>query len=311
MQINNIFTALVREKSSGAIQEFVLWVVTCVMIVLSMVAAIIGDGGITWIMVMVFAIGLAVILAFRLKAIAMLYGVCAFHFLAMLIHFLAYKVTAMSVINLILFILLMLLGIALVVCQFIQAFSKIDMGNILTILVIVDTVGIALLQILMFALPYLGDVDLEWWHHHLNSNGYWFGTIALWCMLIVITLLYIFTFWGRMNSNRGKILSQSVTSPGIRGVEGSFRGRSFYFRGGLFVIGSGNGVSLPIPDRYVSSKHCSIRFNNGTGYYEIMDESTNGTFLVNGTYLQRGVYQSVARGTIICIGSLGQQFRLL
>lgn len=75
--INNIFTALAREKTPGAIMEFVLWCAVCFVVLMSLIALAVGNGHVVWILMMLFSVGLAVLMAFRLKAIAML-TVCAF-----------------------------------------------------------------------------------------------------------------------------------------------------------------------------------------------------------------------------------------
>ena len=62
--IDNIFTALVRKKTTGAILEFVLWCAGCFTSLMAIVAFAFGKGNITWILLMFFSIGLGVLMAF-------------------------------------------------------------------------------------------------------------------------------------------------------------------------------------------------------------------------------------------------------
>lgn len=55
--------------------------------------------------------------------------------------------------------------------------------------------------------------------------------------------------------------------------------KAFPTEGGSIGRGQENTWALPDPERFLSSRHCDIRFENGR--YYILDQSTNGTF-VNG-----------------------------
>lgn len=345
-RIDNIFSALVHERTPGAIMEFVLWCITCVIAVMAMIAAIVGHGKLAWIFLMIFAMGLAVITAFRLKPIALLYSVGVFNLIVCAIHFPSFRCTgssspdayfqySASVFNIILFVVAMLLAVGIVTCAFIHFFSRVDLGNIMTILVCVDTGVLILLHILMYAVPYTGSdgaemaLDVRPWT--MNYYAYWFGTIVLWMMLIVVLLYYIFFFWGAIDSSKGKILSslngygggsarvsypsggasRQQVNAGLQGVAGLYTGQTIYLQGRTVTIGSGPQVVVNLNAAYVSGQHCAVRFNNMSGYYEIYDNSKNGVLLSSGKALQKGVYNSVARGEIISIGSNEQRFRLL
>lgn len=80
ISVDNIFSTLMYEKTPNVILEFSMWCTVCLIALLAMIAAILGRGNVTWIMLMIFSIGMGVLLAFRLKTIAMLYASILFEF---------------------------------------------------------------------------------------------------------------------------------------------------------------------------------------------------------------------------------------
>lgn len=321
--MDNIFTALVREKTSGVILEFILWCTVCFVALMSLIALAMGGGEVTWILLMLFSVGLAVLMAFRLKAIAMLYSAGIFYFVAFLVHYLRFSFgyaggASRSPLNIILFVLTLMLVLAIVVCAFVHFFSRYNLGTILTILILSASAAIFLLQILVYAADYLGDYSYANTYHRawMNYRGYWVGTVSFWMILAVVAVFYACFFWGPIDNRKGKIYvagqgGYRQMTPGIQGLSGVYNGRTVYLQGRELTLGSGTGASVVIPDGYVSSMHCRIRFNASTGFYEVMDQSSNGVWLSNGTQLQKGVYNSVRRGSVICIGSTAQQFKLI
>lgn len=329
-KIDNIFSALMYERTTGVIIEFSLWCTVCFVALLSLIAAIMGAGNITWIMLMLFSIGMGELMAFRLKPIAMLYAVSVFHLITFIIHFACFAKTGSSIfyadasysaLNIVLFILLLLLALAIVICGFIHFFSRFHLGNVLTIMVLTDSSLILILQILMYAVSHFGEDANElneWLRGYMNYRGYWVGTITFWVMITVVALLYSFFFWGCIDSRKGKIINLSSpvlrqvdVAPGIRGISGEYLGQVIFLQGRTITIGSAQGMTVLIQDSHVSGRHCAIRFNPATGFYEIFDDSTNGVFLNTGMRLQKGVFNSVQRGSVIWIGSNAQQFQLL
>lgn len=347
--INNIFSALVHERTPGAIMEFTLWCVVCFIALLSLIAAIVGHGNVTWILLMIFALGLGTLMAFRLKPISLLYCMGVFNLLMPVVHYacfarsrnyfgLSYYLISdygtsatYSPLNITLFIIIILLSLALVICGFVYNFTRVRMENLLAIGCIVDCVLIMLLQILMYAAPGIGVGLTEYgvnqynieMRYFLNYRGYWFGTICFWLMLIVIVLFNIFFYWGCMSSRPKRIIemfrsgysgqgNRVVTAGGgmLRGVSGLYAGRDIPLNG-VMIIGSGNEAQIRINDPLVSRKHCAVRYNSQTGFYEVQDISQNGVFLSTGQQLQKDYYNSVPRGSVICIGSQAQQFRLM
>lgn len=326
--MNNIFTALARRRNPGIIREFVLWCATCFIALLALIASAVGHGNVAWIFLMIFSIGMGVMTAFRLTAAAMLYGVCVFNFLVFLMHYFflysVYTYDSKSILNMIFFILLLVLALAIIICAFVHFFSRYNLGKVLTVLVIIHGVGTLLLNILMFAAPCTGDYYYNYSYlvrRDMNYRGYWIGTICFWMMLTVIILYYIFFFGGMIENKGGKIyVNRTQRIPptreenvllGIQGLQGMYAGQEFHLHGSTVTIGSAAGVTLVIADPYVSKRHCAIRFNTMTGDYEVFDNSTNGTYLSNGVRLKYGVYNQLPRRSIIYIGSQAQQFRLM
>ena len=343
-RIDNIFSALVHERTPGAVMEFVLWCTTCLMVLLSLIVLIIGHGRISWIFMMIFAIGLGVISAFRLKPIALLYSVISFNLIVCILHFVnffqrgsnhgsdwGYDFTY-SVFNVVLFVIEIILVVTIVVLAFIHFFSTINLGNVMTILVCVDTGVTVILNILMYAVPYTGDYA-EYMNDvgrdNMNYYSYWFGTVVLWMLLIEVLLYYVLFFWGAIDNRKGKIIPSlnqagsqggfygsgpsrvKSVNVGIRGVSGVCAGQIYYLQGRTVTIGSDPRMMVVVQAPNVSRQHCAIRFNYQTGLYEIFDNSTNGVFLSSGGVLQKGVYNSVRRGDVIAIGNKEQRFALL
>lgn len=201
---HNIFGALMHRRTNGVIMEFSLWCATCFVALMSMIAFIAGYGEITWGMMFFFAIGLGVIQGFRLKGVAMLYGAAAFPFFVEVLHYMTFGQgdyeESYSVMNTLLFVIALLLSIAVITCMSIHGFSKIDLGTVTTILLIVNVAVLFLLHIMIYATVGIG--------------GYWFGTICFWMLLAIVLLEYIFCIWGPMDlergrANKGKIIKKN------------------------------------------------------------------------------------------------------
>lgn len=61
-------------------------------------------------------------------------------------------------------------------------------------------------------------------------------------------------------------------------MTGELRGRDYRLSDGKNVMGTGADCDVVLTDPYLSSKHCVIRYENGT--FTLVDlDSTNGTFL--------------------------------
>lgn len=75
--MDNIFTALVRRRTTGVVMEFVLWCIVCFAALLSLIALAMGAGNFVWILLLLTAAGLGVIMAFRLEK-WLCFTVCAY-----------------------------------------------------------------------------------------------------------------------------------------------------------------------------------------------------------------------------------------
>lgn len=325
---DNIFSALAHKRTAGVIREFVLWCVVCFTVLLSLIAAAVGKGNVTWIMLMVFSIGLGVIMVFRLTPVALVYSSGTFCLIVFVIHYICFSRAASyygifnvsySPLNIILFVLLLFVSIALVTCEFVHFFSRYNLKKPIVILMITDVSMTWILQILMFAAGYIGSSSfaVDDLRSSLNERGYWIGTISFWMILSVTVLLHVFFFCGMIDSEKRKIAGGSLkvkhasAMPGVRGIKGKYAGQIFSLNSGMVTIGSDSGMSINIQDGYVSRQHCAVRFNFSTNFYEIYDNSSSGVFTAAGIRLQKGTYNAVKRGEVICIGSKEQQFQLL
>ena len=56
--VDNIFSSLMYKKTTGAVLEFVLWCGVCFAALMAMAAFALGKGNVTWILLMLFSIGL-------------------------------------------------------------------------------------------------------------------------------------------------------------------------------------------------------------------------------------------------------------
>ena len=333
--MDNIFSALARRRTKGVVTEFVLWCLVCFVALMSLIALAMGGGNVVWILLLLTSIGMGVIMAFRLREIAMLYAVCVFNAIIFLIHYLVFAIgyspytvaydydVSHSAVSIIFFVLALLLSIAVVACAFVQFFSKVRMGTILTILEICNVAAIMLSQIIIYVSEY-GGADASYYGINgahrtwMNYRGYWVGTLALWIMLALTAVFYACYFWMPLDRAVGKITGGSGSrggsygygfQAGMQGLNGAYMGRNIYLQGRTLTVGSSETANVCIPDAQVSRIHCTIRYNAQSGFYEILDQSTNGMFLSDGSRLYPGRYTSVRRGSVVIIGS--HRFRLL
>lgn len=334
--IDNIFSALVHEKTPGAIWEFSIWCTLCVLAVLSLVITILTDGLAVELVTMLFLIGMAVVFAFRLKSIGLLCMSVLFEGIIGIMRYVTYTEPSavdyydelsFSGILIAIFVITILVAVAAVACSAVHFFSPINLRMPCLILKC-SAVGMQmLLNIVMFTAPYTGKdasyVNASFRRELANHGYYWFSTSCFWVILIITVLFYFLYFLGPIDNRKEKIISRGATPgagnvrvnqqqlpPYIYGMAGNCAGRSYYLNGGMLTIGANANMSIVIQDGIVSQQHCSIRFNANNGCYEIYDNSTNGTYLQNGTRLQKGVYNSVQRGSVVYIGSRNQQFQL-
>lgn len=325
--MNNIFSALIHRRNADVIREFVLWCILCFEILLFMISAAVAGSKITWIMLMIFTIGMAVLMIFRLTAIALLYSLGVFHLLSVIILYMCYH-SALSVTTMLIFVLVILLALAAFICSFIHNFSRFNLDKAVMALAVSDSVFIMILQILLYtgkdsAYNFLRGLAGS----GADFRGYWAGTISFWLLLAVIDVYDIFFSFGLIDNGRNKIIhsghgdrpdhfaNQEVPAA-VQGISGACAGQTFYLKNRELIIGSTktSGASLVIPDGHVSRWHCAVRYHSGRGgdgFYEILDRSTNGVYLNTGGRLSQNMWNRLPRGSVICIGGMRQQFRLL
>ena len=137
-------------------------------------------------------------------------------------------------------------------------------------------------------------------------------------MLALTAVFYACYFWMPLDRAVGKITGGSGSrggsygygfQAGMQGMTGMYVGRNIYLQGRTLTVGSSETANVCIPDAQVSRIHCTIRYNAQSGFYEILDQSTNGMFLSDGSRLYPGRYTSVRRGSVVIIGN--HRFRLL
>lgn len=63
-------------------------------------------------------------------------------------------------------------------------------------------------------------------------------------------------------------------------------------------------------DPRISRRHCKIQYSEADNVYYVIDYSTNGTFLMDGTRLPMGRAQSFKLGTKICFENQHHVFQL-
>ena len=280
--MNNIFSALMHRRTAGVIREFVLWCILCFVELMSLIAAITAGSKITWIMLLLFVAGLAVLTAFRLTEIALVYSVGVFHLITCIIHYICYgkSYSSQVVINLLLFVLVLLLTLALVICSFIHLFSRYNLSKAVMVMTIIDSVFMMILQTMIYAAGRSGGGLLGMFlGSGADFQGYWIGTICFWILLVVIDLYEIFAAFGMIETRRTTTVKrqQSLSQFQMQGI-------------------------------------CTIRYipsSSGDGFYELYDQSVNGVYLENGTRLMKNSWNRLQRGSVICIGSMQNQFRLL
>lgn len=93
----------------------------------------------------------------------------------------------------------------------------------------------------------------------------------------------------------------------IVGVVGAYKDASFEIvDGSSLVFGRSPQDANIVFDQLatdISRKHCQITFDGRTNQYTVIDFSSNGTFLENGSQLEQGQPKQLARGTVIYLGS--------
>lgn len=333
-KVDNIFSALMYEKSRSSQWEFGLWCTVCLMVVLSFLAIILVDGDdyltssfsdsvqTLWIFVMILGAGVGTAMAFRgIKPIMLYASQIVFQFILLIAYYNVMSgwvdqyISTVPGMVVAVFVCLILLALGIIACSSVQFFSNFELGKVLSILEIVYAGLLVLMPVLMYFLPHSDALEKAMYKAHgWEGSCYWLGTSAYVIIGVVIALYSILFFNGMIESKKRKIYAAAgakVSMPSIRCIQGSYPGQQFYLSNAEFSVGSQQGVNLVLPDPYVSQLHCTIRYNMQTRTYEIRDLSSNGTYLSNGYRLQKGMYTPLPKGTVFFLGSTNQQFRLM
>lgn len=101
--------------------------------------------------------------------------------------------------------------------------------------------------------------------------------------------------------------------PALRGVAGMYAGSVFKLKPDQTVVLGRDPKQAQIvfsqgADR-ISRRHCSVMFSSRLGQYQVVDHSSNGTF-VSGSRLQLNVPVTLPRGTQLALGSNDNIIRL-
>lgn len=331
--IDNIFSSLLYDRTLGTGLEFALWCTVCVLVVLALIAVatvdreiigrLAGNFRALWIMVMLMGAGMGTGMVFRkMKPVMILAGLTVFQFILLIPYYMVvgglvddYNGEVPGILTA-LFILLLLAGIGVVACGCVQFFTRFRMGLVVSII----SMSSAFLAFVLSMCLYFAPEEHRWYRSAYSDASFALGSVAYVGICLVVAAYTALFFFGLIENKRDKIYviqgnagmgRMPSFQPGLQCLQGNYMGQTLYLQGQELTLGSAYGVHILIQDPYISERHCSIRFNMASGYYEILDSSSSGVFLSNGMRLQQGVYSSVRRGEVICIGSMGQQFRLM
>lgn len=91
---------------------------------------------------------------------------------------------------------------------------------------------------------------------------------------------------------------------------GEFNGANFDLISSIVIGKDANRCNIVLENDTVSRIHCVIKYDEETEIYTICDKSSNGTFLSDGTKLERDVETEVKSGTEIYLGEPRESFFL-
>ncbi len=319
IKAGNIFSALVYEKTPGAIWEFSLWCVVCVCVVLSLAATVSVSSWINgesyfrfiWLYLMTAETIIGFFMAVRKKPEAMSATVGSIQFLMPVILFTVYgrafdKIKgSIPAVMVILFVLVFLAALGLLVCSFIQFHSSAYLGKVAAIL---DAATTGAILLFIIGIGASSGFISSW---VISKSGFGPGAVSLVCFTIVMAVYFMLFFFGCIDSRIDKVTSgiklftvsnfgQRGTAggdfgkknfsgssgqalgfvPGVQCIRGQYQGQVMYLNGKELVFGSQAGAAnIIIVNPYISHRHCSIRYNYHSGMYEILDMSSNGVYI--------------------------------
>lgn len=107
---------------------------------------------------------------------------------------------------------------------------------------------------------------------------------------------------------------QAVSTGAVIALSGKESGYRYPVKDGEeLIIGKDPRVSHIIVDsahERISKKHCGIKWNAKINQYQVIDYSTNGTYINSIRKLNKGLFVSVPKGTIINLGKDNVDFKL-
>lgn len=98
----------------------------------------------------------------------------------------------------------------------------------------------------------------------------------------------------------------------ITGVSGQYSGQSVQMSAGEEIILGRDPKYCMLVLEYpkISRRHCGIRYDMVSGKYQIIDYSSNGTRLSDGTIISTSQYTPVSPGAVLYLGNAKEAFRL-
>lgn len=145
-------------------------------------------------------------------------------------------------------------------------------------------VGEALLDDLASA-----DIGFGLWGYILTALG-----------VVVVSILLLRLPWEQYTNKAVKDIHESKGV--VVGVSGQYAGAKIEVDNISVVLGrDSSNCQLILNGPQISRKHCSISYDSVKKVYTVIDFSSNGTFLDDGTRLKSGEINELKPGSIICI----------
>lgn len=98
----------------------------------------------------------------------------------------------------------------------------------------------------------------------------------------------------------------------ITGISGQYSGQSVQMSAGEEIILGRDPKYCMLVLEYpkISRRHCGIRYDLVSGKYQVIDYSSNGTRLSDGTIISTSQYTPVSPGAVLYLGNAKEAFRL-
>lgn len=151
------------------------------------------------------------------------------------------------------------------------------------------------------------------------------GWMLLTALLFALPGLYVFPYYNltyayiyleitEYSKSAGSFTGSSGKAE-IIGIYGQYKGYSIPANNNEeIVIGRNAAESSIVLDQNaekISKKHCGIIYDKNSNSYMVIDYSSNGTYLADGSRLARNIRTSLPRGTSIYLGDKINVFKLM